>query len=90
MNLSAALKTNASKIPFVIHSVDVTICPFDLGFITIRTQIAQERLTFSGALEFADRFRVLQDISKRDNLTFIHCDGEKNLKRWRALSSTNW
>jgi succinate dehydrogenase hydrophobic anchor subunit len=69
--LSCELKTEHTAFPFTIHSVDVTLCPFDLGFITIRTELECEVINYSLALEFAKRFRVLQNISKQDDKTYI-------------------
>ncbi len=74
------LKTSYMNIRFTILSADVILCPFDLGFITVRTQVKsdlQETLTFTEALEFANRFRALQDITPQDDTTFIvHDDRE--------------
>ncbi|GIP40920.1 hypothetical protein J31TS4_42000 [Paenibacillus sp. J31TS4] len=64
------------KIPFRVHSVDLILCPFNLGFMTIRTELMNDQLTLSKALEFADRFRVLQDIKIRDESTFLEVDGK--------------
>ncbi|WP_238650752.1 hypothetical protein [Paenibacillus piscarius] len=58
---------------FRILSTDVFLCPFELGFLTLRVAIEEENLPFSTALEFADRFRTLEDVSYKDELTFIHC-----------------
>jgi hypothetical protein len=59
-----------------IHSVDVILCPFDLGFITIRTELPAHNLTFTEAIEFASRFRVLQNITVADDATSICYDNE--------------
>jgi hypothetical protein len=72
--LTGKLNTVHVDIPFTIHSVDVTLCPFDLGFITIRTDLNCEIANFSLALEFAKRFRVLQNISELDDRTTIKYD----------------
>lgn len=69
IELSCTLSTRNYRIPFIIHSLDVFVCPFDLGFITIRTQV--DDIDFSLALEFANSFRVLQDITDADNATFV-------------------
>lgn len=74
--LSCLLRTRYNDIPFVIHSVDVVICPFNLGFITIRTELKDEAIPYTTALEFVSRFRVLQDVSPADDFTYI-CLGEK-------------
>jgi hypothetical protein len=57
---------------FRVLSTDVFLCPFDLGFITIRIELGGDNMPFSLALEFADRFRTLEDVSKKDTDTHIH------------------
>lgn len=71
LNYHCVLKTKFNSTPFRIHSADVILCPFDLGFITIRTQILDESITFTQAVEFANRFRVLQDVNEQDETTFL-------------------
>jgi hypothetical protein len=70
--LDCAFHSEHSIIPFTIHSVDVIMCPFDLGFITIRTELNCESLNYTLALEFAKRFRVLQNVNKQDGRSFVH------------------
>ncbi|MFC0189977.1 hypothetical protein ACFFJY_16910 [Fictibacillus aquaticus] len=65
LNVSAELKTHDVSVPFTLLSVDVTVCPFQLGLLTIRTKI-RDGCTYSEALEFASRFRVLEDRTSRD------------------------
>jgi len=77
MDLDCILKSLYNRTPFRILSADVFLCPFSLGFITVRTQIMKEELTYTEALEFANRFRVLQDISLTDDLTYVECGGEE-------------
>src|ERR1700730_8403888 len=70
--LDCAFHSEHSIIPFTIHSVDVIMCPFDLGFITIRTELNCKTLNYSLALEFAKRFRVLQNVTEQDDRSFVH------------------
>ena len=61
LNLAGHLTTNLISIPFKIHSIDVTLCPYELGFLTIRTEVnTAPNMTLSEAIEFAARFRVLE------------------------------
>ena len=61
LNLTGHLTTNLISIPFKIHSIDVTLCPYELGFLTIRTEVnTAPNMTLSEAIEFAARFRVLE------------------------------
>ncbi|WP_151735648.1 hypothetical protein [Paenibacillus tengchongensis] len=75
-NLACSLELGECDVAFRVHSTDVFVCPFQLGFLTIRVQIEQEDLPFSLALEFADRFRTLEDVSVRDKQSSIRC-GDK-------------
>ena len=63
------------SLPFKVLSTDVFLCPFQLGFVTIRVELDAPKLPFSLALEFADRFRTLEDVSKKDSQTHIHYNG---------------
>lgn len=76
MDTECVLKSLYNSTPFRILSADVFLCPFSLGFITVRTQITKENLLYTEALEFANRFRVLQDISLTDDLTYLECGGK--------------
>ncbi|WP_068609012.1 magnesium transporter CorA family protein [Paenibacillus swuensis] len=75
LDLECELNTPFHAIPFRILSIDVMLCPFDLGFITIRTELAGESIVLSTALEFASRLRVLQDVTDQDCQTSIQHDG---------------
>ncbi|HYK72126.1 MAG TPA: hypothetical protein VEV44_03185 [Pseudoneobacillus sp.] len=73
MNVSGRLLTELVNIPFQIHSLDVTLCPFELGFLTIRLEmISDSKITFSESIEFASRFRVLQPQSSSDVYVMVH------------------
>lgn len=70
------LDTPEGDLPFSVLSVDVLICPFRLGFLTVRVDLGEYRVTFSEAMEFADRFRTLEDIKPRDDHTHVRTDKE--------------
>ncbi|MCQ6562693.1 hypothetical protein [Paenibacillus mendelii] len=76
LDQSCILKTAQHHIPFRILSADVVLCPFDLGFITIRTELTEPEIDYSTALEFAARFRVLEDVSLKDDITSVEADGK--------------
>lgn len=77
LNKGYFLETEQVRIPFDIHSIDVTVGPYQLGFVTIRTQIAQAaNFCLSEAIEFAGRFRVMEPRTTRDRKTRI-MEGEK-------------
>jgi hypothetical protein len=77
MDTDCVLKSQYNHTPFKILSADVFLCPFSLGFITVRTQITKDDLTYTEALEFANRFRVLQDITLSDDQTYVECAGQE-------------
>lgn len=73
VNLCGRLITKLVDLPFIIHSLDVTLCPFELGFLTIRTEMLTDvRVSFSESIEFASRFRVLQPQRSSDVYVKIH------------------
>lgn len=72
LNFACQLKTDSITLPFTIHSIDVTLCPYELGFITIRTEVNNTSdLNLSHALEFAARFRLLKPRDHQDKNTKI-------------------
>lgn len=79
-DLQCRLEMLFQSVDFRILSTDVFLCPFELGFLTIRVAIEEENLPFSTVLEFADRFRTLEDVCHQDKHTFIHCQ-EKSFGR---------
>lgn len=79
-NLECSLEMPQQSLPFQVLSTDIFICPFQLGFVTIRVQLADESIPFSTALEFADRFRKLENTFVKDDFTYIHCE-EKTFER---------
>lgn len=77
LNLNGCLKTDYVSIPFVVNSIDVTLCPFELGLLTIRTELTEKtNLQMSYALEFGSLFRVLEPTSDREEKTHIECNGK--------------
>lgn len=69
MMLGGSLNSDFRQIEFIVQSVDVFLCPFDLGFVTARIELPCGELTFTDALEFAKRFRVLQNRNAQDEKT---------------------
>ena len=77
LNLTGYLTTNLISIPFKIHSIDVTLCPYELGFLTIRTEVnTAPNMTLSEAIEFAARFRVLETKNDTNETICIECNGK--------------
>ncbi|CRK80819.1 hypothetical protein [Neobacillus massiliamazoniensis] len=82
LNIKGNFTTDHIHIPFQIHSIDITLCPFELGFLTIRTEVNNTSL--SDAIEFAARFRVIEPRNKQDLHTQIEWEGkiEKKIKHF--------
>lgn len=78
--LACTLEMPRQSVHFRVLSTDVILCPFQLGFLTVRIRIEEETLPFSLALEFADRFRTLEDATIQDRQTSIHC-GSKSFEQ---------
>jgi hypothetical protein len=74
INEKVCLKTDYVSIPFQVNSIDVTLCPFELGLFTIRTELTE--LLMSYALEFGSLFRVLEPITNREAKVQIECGNE--------------
>jgi len=77
LEAGGTLRMRSFEIPFKLHSVDVILCPFDTSFLTLRIHADKEALAFTEAVEFAARFRTLQDVQGADRATDILYDGEK-------------
>lgn len=73
-DLGCVMELPQGELPFRVLSTDVFICPFQLGYVTIRTQIERERIPLKFALEFADRFRSLENVTEADAATAIRCE----------------
>ncbi|MDP4106772.1 MAG: hypothetical protein Q8935_17700 [Bacillota bacterium] len=74
LNLEGCLKNDYVSVPFKVNSIDVTLCPFELGLLTIRTELTE--LLMSHALEFGSLFRVLEPITSREEKVKIECGGK--------------
>jgi hypothetical protein len=75
LGLECLMQSRTWSTALQIHSVDVLLCPFDLGFITIRVELPCEQLTYTQALEFVSRFRVLQNFNEQDKQTHLNDNG---------------
>lgn len=74
INITGCLQNKVVSVPFKINSIDITLCPFELGFLTIRTEIS-EKPTLSSALEFADTFRTIEVRSEKNKTASILFNG---------------
>ncbi|MDM5339857.1 hypothetical protein QUF84_21920 [Fictibacillus enclensis] len=72
--ITAELQSNLIKVPFTINSIDVFLLPFELGFITLRISIKD--VSYSEAIEFAARFRVLENRTRDDRKAVVLFENE--------------
>ncbi|SFL69219.1 hypothetical protein SAMN03159341_108243 [Paenibacillus sp. 1_12] len=77
LELACSLQIQQQLVLFGIHSVDVVLCPFDLGFITVRSEVRCEDLTYSQVLEFVNRFRILQNMKDQDEPVQLVHNGKR-------------
>jgi len=75
LSWACVMECRHQRTPFRVHSVDVIVCPFAMGFLTVRVE-ADGGLEFSEALEFTARLRSLEDVSDKDDNARVHCDGQ--------------
>jgi hypothetical protein len=77
VSIEAKLHTQQVSLGFKVHSMDLFLCPFNTGFLTLRMELgADQETTFSQAIEFGDRMRHLQDTNKLDLNTYVEYDGK--------------
>lgn len=69
---SFTYEVNDNKMNFIINSVDITLCPFGIGIITIRAAMDQEQETLTNILDHIDHFRVLEPKIPFDKGSKIH------------------
>ncbi len=78
---SGKLQTEYSKTSFFIESLDVMVCPYQLGFLTVRIHLDnhQEELNLSEVIHFASEFRIMEQNNPTskiiyDNQEFDHVE----------------
>ncbi|MDN4525671.1 hypothetical protein [Fictibacillus fluitans] len=73
--ITAELNSDVIKVPFTINSIDVFLLPFELGFITLRVSL-KDGISYSEAIEFAARFRVLENRTRDDREAVVDYENE--------------
>jgi len=68
LDIIGRLTAKHVSIPFHIHSVDLFICPYDLGLLTIRTEI--NNLPLSQTIEFADCIRIIEPQLQKSKIEY--------------------
>ncbi len=54
------------KMIFHVNSMDITLCPFGIGIVTVRVELKDEIYSLSGVLDFISHFRVLEPKLKEE------------------------
>lgn len=80
MNTEAFMNTRGRKIPFIVSSVDLILCPFGIAIIAIRTALRQQ-LEASDVLDFAHFFRVLVPHVQEEKGATVVYNGEHYAQR---------
>lgn len=70
LNMACEMHLEHTVLPFHVHSADVFLCPYEIGMITIRTEL-DCTCTFSESIEFAKRFRTLENLEAADHFSYI-------------------
>ncbi|SDN47425.1 hypothetical protein SAMN05518871_105225 [Psychrobacillus sp. OK028] len=69
---SFTYEVNKNKFGFIINSVDITLCPFGIGIITIRVTMDEEQETLTNIVDHIAHFRVLEPKIPFDKGAKIH------------------
>ena len=69
---SFTYEVNNNKLQISINSIDIILCPFGIGIITVRTAMDQERETLTNILDHISHFRVLESKLPFDKGAKIH------------------
>ncbi|MFJ7827382.1 hypothetical protein [Psychrobacillus sp. NPDC096623] len=69
---SFTLEVNENNFDFIINSVDITLCPFGIGIITLRTTMDEEQETLTNIVDHIAHFRVLEPKLPFDKGSKIH------------------
>lgn len=65
-------EVNENQLDFIINSIDITLCPFGIGLITIRTEMAEELESLTNVLDFMSHFRVQEPKLEEEKGAKIH------------------
>ncbi|WCK53697.1 hypothetical protein PP175_20555 [Aneurinibacillus sp. Ricciae_BoGa-3] len=77
MGIDVNFRSGSHNFTFRIHSVDMIVCPFDLGLMTIRTEIIADDLTYTQALDFAAQLRVLENLTDNREQSSVSYAGQE-------------
>ncbi|MEI4770653.1 hypothetical protein WAX74_13540 [Psychrobacillus sp. FJAT-51614] len=76
---SYVYEVNGNKLDFIINSIDIILCPYGIGLITIRTEMDKQQVSLTNVLDFMSHFRVLEaKIEEEKGGKIIHENGTYN------------
>ncbi|MGN1402337.1 MAG: hypothetical protein ACI4XL_12645 [Bacillus sp. (in: firmicutes)] len=70
LNLKGEFTAKFVQTDFVIPSIDIILCPFNIGIMTIRVETRGD-LTYTEAMEFGNLFRKMESIGENDSSTIV-------------------
>ncbi|KMY43335.1 hypothetical protein AC622_02915 [Bacillus sp. FJAT-27916] len=74
LGLKSHFKAPSYTADFVIHSVDVFVCPYQIGILNVRVDLLNKNeLTYSQILDFGAKFRVMEE---KNSFTSVICEGQ--------------
>lgn len=76
MDVEGSVRLGERELCFTIYSADVILCPFDLGFVTMRIGLTKKDLTYTLALEFIKQFSQLENVLRKKEYPIV-CYQEK-------------
>lgn len=72
------LTADGERYPFRFMSLDVTLGPFGIGFLTSRVRLLDKNLPLSSVLNFMQHFRAIENKLKEEQGSVIYCgDGKR-------------
>lgn len=73
-DINSTFHTKGNSTNFSINSIDITVCPYQLGFLTLRIQLSNpDQTPLSEAIDFASTFRIIEP---KDSIYKIEHRGE--------------
>ncbi|MFB5087613.1 hypothetical protein PGC35_10380 [Psychrobacillus sp. PGGUH221] len=74
---SYVYEVNGNNLDFTLNSIDIILCPFGIGLITIRTEMDKKQESLTNVLDFMNHFRVLEaKIEEEKGGKIIHQSGK--------------
>ncbi|MFJ7972082.1 hypothetical protein [Psychrobacillus sp. NPDC096389] len=66
------LEAKTYEFGFILNSLDIILCPFGIGLVTVRTEMTEEQESLTNVLDFMSHFRVLEPKLEEEKGTNIH------------------